>query len=158
MKRLLVSNFGGPLVIGLVISAGLHAQTEEPKCSNQTLTGSYGLLLTGTRPAPSVPSGRPGFAGQLEQVLGSVIQVFDGKGGFTQVDNVKGTISGIAPDRPGKGTYTVNPDCSVTQTVSPAPGVFIVSKGHIVDGGREFRQFTVTPEAINISAIGRKIN
>jgi hypothetical protein len=134
------------------------APRADPVCSNETLKGSYGLLLSGSRPAPSVAAGQPGFVGQFEQVYGSVVQIFDGKGNFTQVDNVKGSISGITPDRPGKGTYTVNADCSVTQIVSPAPGIQITSKGVIVDGGREFRQNTISPDAINVTAIGRQMN
>ena len=134
------------------------ASRAEAVCSNETLTGSYGLMLSGSRPAAFVPPGQPGFIGQLEQVYGSVVQIFDGKGNFTQVDNVKGSVSGITPDRPGKGTYTVNPDCSVTQIVSPAPGLQITSKGVIVDGGKEFRQNTITPDVVNVTAIGRKMN
>ena len=94
----------------------------------------------------------------MEQVLGSVVQVFDGKGGFTQVDNVKGTVAGIVPDRPGRGTYTVNPDCSLIQVVSPPGQAQITSKGVVVDGGREFRQNTITPDSFMISTIGRKMN
>jgi len=134
------------------------AQTADQPCSNETLKGAYGLSIGGTRPAPFVPDNRPGFVGQMEQVLGTVVQVFDGKGNFTQVDNVKGTTSGIVPDRPGRGTYTVNPDCSVTQVVNPPGQAQIVSKGVIVDGGREFRQNTITPDLFMISAIGRKMN
>lgn len=145
-------------VLVIATTACALAQTEEPKCSNETLKGSYGFILSGTRPAPSIPVGRPGFVGQIEQVYGSVIQVYDGKGNFTQVDNIKGSVSGITADRPGKGTYTVNPDCSFTGLVNPAPGVEIVNKGVIVDGGKEMRSNTMSPEAINVLAIGRKIN
>jgi hypothetical protein len=133
------------------------AAVDQP-CSNETLKGSYGLAIGGTRPAPFVPAGAPGYIGQMEQVLGSVVQVFDGKGGFTQVDNVKGTVAGIVPDRPGRGTHSVNADCSVTQVVSPPGQAQITSKGVIVDGGREFRQNTVSPDSFMISTVGRKIN
>jgi hypothetical protein len=132
-------------------------RTDQP-CSNETLMGAYGLAIGGARPAPFVPLGRPGFVGQIEQVLGTVVQIFDGKGNFTQVDNVKGSIAGIVPDRPGGGTYTVNPDCSETEVVNPSGQAPIVSKGVIVDGGREFRQNTVSPDLFMVSAIGRKIN
>ena len=134
------------------------AQTADQTCSNETLNGAYGLTIGGTRPAPFVPAGKPGYVGQMEQVLGSVVQIFDGKGNFTQVDNVKGTVAGIIPDRPGKGTYMVNPDCSLTQVVSPPGQADITSKGVIVDGGKEFRQNTVSPDLFMISAIGRKMN
>ena len=134
------------------------APTADQPCSNETLKGAYGLSIGGNRPAPFVAPGQPGFVGYPEQVLGTVIQIFDGKGNFTQVDNVKGTIAGIVPDRPGRGTYSVNSDCSLTEIVSPPGQDQIVSKGVIVDGGREFRQNTVTPSAFMISATGRKIN
>jgi hypothetical protein len=134
------------------------AQTADQTCSNATLQGAYGLQISGTRPAPFVNPGGPGFIGQFEQVIGSVIQIFDGKGNFTQVDNVRGSVAGLVPDRPGKGTYTVNADCTVTQVVSPPGQAQIISKGVVVDGGKEFRQITVSPDAFMISAVGHKVN
>jgi len=142
----------------LAFAAGAQAQTEEPKCSNATLKGSYGLMISGTRPAPFVAPGGQGFVGATELVVGVVIQIFDGNGNFTQTDNVKGTIAGIVPDRPGRGTYTVNADCTSTQTVTPPGQAPIVSKGVVVDGGKEFKQVTVTPDAFMITSIGRKMN
>ena len=133
------------------------ASQSDPVCSTATLQGAYGVQISGTRPAPSVAPGAPGFVGQLEQVIGLVTEVFDGKGNFTQVDNVKGTVSGISPDRPGGGTYTVNPDCSGNLIVVPVPGTQIVQKIVIVDGGKEYRSITITPDAVNVSAVGRKM-
>ena len=156
MTRTLFTGIG--ILVLLAVGAQAQGQTEELKCTNETLKGTYGVFLSGSRPAPSVPVGLPGYVGQLEQVIGTVIQIMDGKGGFTQVDNVKGTISGFVPDRPGKGTYTVNPDCSVISIVSPAPGLQIITKGVIVDGGKEIRGFTVTPEAINLTVTSRRMN
>ena len=137
---------------------GESAPTADAACSNATLKGAYGLAIGGTRPAPFVAPEARGLVGQPEQVLGTVIQMFDGNGNFTQVDNVKGTLAGIVPDRPGKGIYTVNADCSVTQVVSPPGQAPITSKGVIVDGGREFRQNTISPDSFMISTIGRKMN
>jgi hypothetical protein len=138
-------------------SSEIATAADQP-CGNETLIGAYGLSIGGTRPAPFVAPGGLGFAGQTEQVIGTVIQIFDGKGNFTQVDNVKGAIAGIIPDRPGRGVYTVNPDCSETQVVSPPGQAPITSKGVIVDGGKEFRQNTVSPDGFMISTIGRKMN
>jgi hypothetical protein len=142
-------------LLGFAVSA--NAQTADQPCSNATLKGAYGLQLSGTRAAPFVIPGAPGFIGQLEYVIGTVIQIFDGNGNFTQVDNVKGSISGIVPDRAGRGTYTVNPDCTVIQIVSPPGQAPITSKGVIVDSGKEFRQNTVSPDTFFIMTIGRKI-
>jgi hypothetical protein len=33
-------------------------------------------------------------------------------GNFTQVDNIHGSVTGWVPNRPGSGTYQVNPDCT----------------------------------------------
>lgn len=155
MNRIMVLKIA---VLVVTTTACTPAQSEELKCSNETLKGAYGVLISGTRPAPFVPVGRPGYVGQIEQIYGTVVQVYDGKGNFTQVDNIKGSVSGITADRPGKGTYTVNPDCSFTGLVIPAPGVEILNKGVIVDGGKEFRGNTMTPETVNVQSIGRKIN
>ena len=133
------------------------APTADQPCGNETLKGAYGLQSSGTRPAPFVAPGGPGFVGQFEQIIGIVIQVFDGEGNFTQVDNIKGSISGIIPDRAGRGTYTVSPDCSLTQVVRPPGQEPILTKGVIVDGGKEFRQNTITPAAFLITTVGRQI-
>jgi hypothetical protein len=153
MKRNTILNMAALLASAV----GGSAQAADQTCSNATLQGSYGLQIGGTRPAPFVAPGGPGFIGQFEQVIGTVIQTFDGKGNFTQVDNVRGSVAGLVPDRAGRGTYSVNADCTYTQTVSPPGQAQIVSKGVIVGGGTEFRQVTVSPDSFMISTVGRKI-
>jgi hypothetical protein len=91
-------------------------------------------------------------------VVGVVIIVFDGKEHFTQVDNVKGSVSGFTPDWPGKGTYVVNSDCSKIATVLAAPGVTLVTRSVIVDGGKAYYGFTLTPDESNIIVTGRRMN
>jgi hypothetical protein len=142
----------------VVFAISVSAQTPDQPCSNATLKGAYGLQLSGTRGAPFIMAGGPGVPGQLEYVIGVVIQIFDGNGNFTQVDNVRGTLSGIVPDRAGKGIYTVNPDCTVIQIVSPPGQASITSKGVVVDGGKEFRQNTVSPDSFMIMTVGRKVS
>lgn len=90
---------------------------EPTPCSLATLQGAYGVTVAGIVPAPSVLPTYFFSPGTPEQIIGIAIQTFDGKGGFTQTDNVKGTLSGIVPDRPGRGTYSVNADCTGTYTV-----------------------------------------
>ncbi len=143
----------------LVLAACVQAQADDSgKCNAATLTGAYGVQLIGTGPAPSVAAGKPGFAGQTQMVVGIVVIVFDGKGNFTQVDNVKGSVAGFTPDRPGKGTYVVNPDCSTIATVQAAPGITLVTKSVIVDGGKGYFGFTLTPDDSFINVVGRRIN
>ena len=147
---------GTVLFLGLAGSA--QAQNEEgPKCGNETLKGSYGFQFTGLRPAQFVPVGKPGFVGQLEQADGIVVRLFDGKGNFTQSETSKGTTTGYIPARPGRGTYVVNSDCSVEVTVLIAPGVTAVTRGVVVDGGKEIRGFAASPEEASIRFVARQM-
>jgi hypothetical protein len=140
-------------------TVALHAQTGT-SCSNDTLKGTWGVFINGTRPAPSVlPAFGLYFPGTIEQVAGLALQTFDGNGNFTQTDNVKGSLSGILPDRPGSGTYSVNPDCTGTFTLIPGPGAPpIVNRFIIVDGGKEFRAVVTSPQVVMVAANGRKLN
>jgi hypothetical protein len=65
-------------------------------------------------PWPSLP---PDESAPLA-LAGIVKTTYDGKGNFTQVDAV-GINGNIVPGwRPGTGTYSVNPDCTGTATIS----------------------------------------
>ena len=71
--------------------------------------------MHGTRPVPRA------LGGGIETVIGVVIRANDGAGSFTQIDNVKGSITGIAADREGFGTYVVNPTAPLSSACSLAP-------------------------------------
>jgi hypothetical protein len=77
-------------------------------CSNRTLNGTYANSLHGLI--------NPGGSAQLV-VAGVVKTTYDGNGTFTQVDAVSVNGSGVSGWRPGSGTYSVNPDCTGTQTI-----------------------------------------
>src|SRR5512139_2797742 len=55
-------------------------------CSLASLQGDYGFVLSGLR---------PGLNGQLEQFVGVALVSYDGRGGYTQVDNVHGPSGAI---------------------------------------------------------------
>ena len=57
-------------------------------CSNRTLRGDYGLLITGVRPAPPPTN--------LESFVASTLRTYDGNGKFTQIDNVHGQATGAS--------------------------------------------------------------
>jgi len=144
----------------LVLATAANAQppVEEKACSNETLKGAYGGFLSGTRPAPSVIPGGAGFQGQLEEGVGLILWVFDGRGNFTQSISGKGTISGPALDTQVSGTYSVNANC--TATVRPIiPGLPPSEiRMVIVDGGKEFRTFVVSPQTVMVVGQARKVN
>lgn len=136
--------------IGLLASATAVAQSEQKRyCSDSLVRGTYALQLQGTRPA------FPG--GPTETVIGIVIRLYDGEGHVTQVDNIKGSISGYAPDGFGAGTYHVNDDCSVTIDFEPVPGLLIQERAVIVDNGRELRSIVTIPKEFMITAVHQRI-
>jgi len=119
------------------------------RCSAATIRGDYGIQIQGTRPAPG---------GLTESVTGVVLRNYDGRGNISQIDNVKGSITGIVPDRQGFGTYEVNPDCTGIIRAQPLPGVVIEERLVIVDEGREIRAAVMTPTAVVITSVHQRIH
>jgi hypothetical protein len=104
----------------------------------------------------SRPSGPP--PAPLESMIGVVRRVYDGQGGFTQLDNVKGSVNGIAPEpREGAGTYEVNADCSGLTRFDPGTGVEIVERLMIVNGGQEVFSIVATPHTVMVSTVQKKV-
>lgn len=118
-------------------------------CSEATIRGDYGIQIQGTRPAPG---------GLTESVIGVVLRTYDGRGNIEQVDNVKGSITGIVPDRHGFGTYEVSPDCTGIARFQPGPGIFLEEKLVIVDNGREIRSMVRSPAPVMITGVHQRIH
>ena len=119
------------------------------QCSEATVRGDYGIQIQGTRPAPG---------GLIESVIGVVLRNYDGHGSFTQVSNVKGSITGTVPDSQGFGTYEVNADCTGIVRFQAAPGVVIEERLVIVDNGREIRTAVMVPAAVMITGVHQRIH
>ncbi|MBV8820404.1 MAG: hypothetical protein JO022_18735 [Acidobacteriaceae bacterium] len=97
-------------------------------CSNATLEGDYGFIITGMRPS--------GPGGPVETIVGIAMTHFDGNGNLTQTDNIHGSISGVAtPNRPGTGTYTINSDCSGTMKLINSGAPVLTLAIAVVDDG-----------------------
>ena len=124
-----------------------HGQGKQ--CSEATVRGDYGIQIQGTRPAPG---------GAIESVIGVVLRNYDGNGSFTQVSNVKGSITGTVPDSQGFGTYDVNADCTGIVRFQAAPGVVIEERLVIVDKGREIRTAVMVPAAVMITGVHQRIH
>jgi hypothetical protein len=96
-------------------------------CSNRTLSGDYGTVIEGTILALNLP---------LRTIS---MGHYDGKGNVTSVDHV--VLNGMPPAeqwRQSSAAYTVNPDCTGTETVVTAPGnPPIVVHFAVVKRGRE---------------------
>ncbi len=157
-RRIWSVGVAGLLVMGLGVGSlirdagadSMQAKAASGKrfeCTNKMLRGTYGIQMQGTRPIPG---------GGLEAVIGVVTRTYDGVGGFSQLDNIKGATSGIVSDRPGSGTYQVNADCSGTTLFEPAPGVLIEERFVIVDYGHEIRSITSSPQPLMVTAVAKR--
>jgi len=95
-------------------------------CSNATLKGAYAFSVLNVAGATG-----PGV------VVG--LGMFDGKGGFTQIDYPGDGLSRTPPltnFRTGQtGTYTVNPDCTGFQEINLGGGVGVVENAFVISNG-----------------------
>ena len=143
----------GSTVLLLTAFASAQAQSEPGKrCDDALIRGDYAIQVQGTRPAPG---------GAIETVIGVVLRSFDGYGNFDQIDNIKGSITGLVPDRPGSGTYDVSADCTGVSQFRPDPSnpsLVIEEKFVIMDNGKEIRSITRTPPPLMITAVAKRVH
>ena len=123
------------LALALIVSSPLMSHATD--CSNSTIKGTYAFTIRGTL---FPPGGSPILIDGIDKVT------FDGNGNFTQVDAV--AMNGMldAPGfRPGTGTYSVNPDCTGTQTIM-VPGLPDLHLQFIVaQSGNTIHQIVIDP-------------
>lgn len=119
------------------------------RCSEATVRGDYGIQIQGTRPAPG---------GLTESVIGIVFRNYDGQGNFTQVSNLKGSITGTNPDSESFGTYEINANCTGVIRFQPLPGVLIEERLVVVDDGREIRAAAMAPTAVVITSVHQRMH
>ena len=156
-SRAALAVMGVAVIVGT--QAGARSENGEDRsprgCSEATLRGAYGIQIQGTRPAAP-----PAPAGTIESVIGVIVRHYDGNGGFTQVNNEKGSVSGVGPaDREGFGTYQVNEDCSGSHELQiPGVPVPITDRFVIVDRGREVRHFVVSPATVMVTGVSQKMD
>ena len=138
---------GGARVIGA------NGQDDErgrsKSCSEATVRGDYGIQIQGTRPAPG---------GLTEAVIGIVHRTYDGEGNFSQVSNLKGSITGTNPDSQSVGTYEVSPDCTGIIRFQAPSGALIEERLVVVDNGREIRAAVMVPTAVVITSVHQRIH
>src|SRR5437763_479691 len=127
------------------------ADGEGRGCSNATLRGNYGFILTGTSASGPPPA-------PLQQVIGVGMVHFDGIGNFTQTDNIHGSITGFtAPDRPGSGTYSIKEDCTGISTLFITGQAPVERRFVVVDEGKELRTVVTSPGTTMVTATARKL-
>ena len=136
---------GVAATIGLSLPRSVAAKDEGPRgCSNRTLRGDYGILVSGVRGLGP---------GQVESFVGTALRTYDGHGHFTQVDNGHGQVTGFQKDVPAYGTYDVQADCSGTSMIffPNAPGP-VETAFVIVAGGDEVKDAVMAPAPTFVTA------
>jgi hypothetical protein len=119
-------------------------------CSNRTLRGDYGILISGIVPA--------GPNGQTEMVIGTTLRSYDAQGNFTEVSNAHGQLSGAVEGRKGYGTYRVNVDCTGTTTLFVEGIPFPTETSMvIVDDGREVKEVVMSPPPAVVTAVQTRV-
>ena len=141
----------GAAVMALSVPRGATAQDEERSraCSNATLQGNYGFLVSGIRGAG------PGLT---ESFVGTGLRTYDGHGNFTHVDSAHGQLTGAVRDRAAFGTYEVNANCTGTVTmIVPGAPFPIETSFVIVDRGREVKEAVMSPPSSLVTAVSHRI-
>ena len=124
------------LLLTLTLAASSTLSAQANTCANWTIQGTYVFTIRGTIFLPN---------GSTLLVDGIAKETFDGKGSETQVDAVA-TNGFLAPGwRPGTGTYSVNPDCTGTQTVVVEGLPDLHLRFIIAQGGNTIHQVVIDP-------------
>jgi hypothetical protein len=122
------------LTVALAASSPLMAHASA--CSNATIQGTYAFTIHGTIFLPD---------GSTLLIDGVAKETYDGKGNETQVDAVADN-GNLAPGwRPGSGSYSVNPDCTGTQTISVAGLPDLHLQFVVAQGGNTIHQVVIDP-------------
>jgi len=98
------------IAIEMALAMCANAQAAQQECSNESLTGAFGFLVSGTNVAANL----------LFAISGRFVA--DGKGSFAGTAS-ESTAGQIAEHYPFTGSYTVAPDCTGSaQFVFPSGG------------------------------------
>ena len=140
MQRFFTSRMLVVVFTTLFSLAAVTAARGNEKCSNATLKGSYGLHATGT----IIGVGDFAAVGRF---------TFDGKGNLT--GKLFSRVAGNNSVSPAfTGTYSVSPNCKVTDTWGPPINSTHVSV--IVNDGKEYFILNDTPGPGTISGEAKK--
>ena len=124
-------------LLTLVVVGSQSSTAHASACSNSTIRGSYAFTIHGTL---FLPDGSTLVVDGIDKIT------FDGKGNFTQVDAVATNGKLDAPGwRPGTGTYSVNPDCTGTQTIVVAGLPDLHLQFIVAQSGNTIHQIVIDP-------------
>jgi hypothetical protein len=135
------------LLFTLALAASSTLTAQASACGNSTIRGTYAFTIHGTIFLPD---------SSTLLIDGIAKETFDGEGNETQVDAVA-TNGILAPGwRPGTGTYSVNPDCTGTQTIVVEGLPDLHLQFIVAQGGNTIHQ-VVTDPGVATTAEGERV-
>lgn len=135
------------LLLTLTLAASSTLTAQASACTNSTIQGTYAFTIRGTIFLPN---------GSTLLIDGIAKATFDGKENLTQVDAVADN-GNLAPGwRPGTGTYSVNPDCTGTQTIVVEGLPDLHLQFIVAQGGNTIHQVVIDP-GVATTAEGERV-
>ncbi len=104
----------------------VYAAEEEKGCSLATLNGSYGFAGDGFITSGPVPASISAFT----PVATVGVDTFDGAGHLS--GSITVSFGGAIFSSPLSGTYTVNPDCTGSATVTETNSGFVIHLSFVI--------------------------
>jgi hypothetical protein len=135
-------------------SAYAHEDSDGKVCSNQSLTGTYGIQGSGFLPGPNAML--PFTTGDTQPGNFLNTGIFDGKGHVHGVES--DVIGGLpSPDVDYTGTYAVNSDCTGGMTVNGSDSSTFHFKIIVVHNGDKI-QLLFTDPGVNGQGTGERVH
>jgi hypothetical protein len=122
------------LAIALILSSPLTSYASA--CSNSTIRGSYAYTIHGQVFLPNGPT---------LLINGLARTTFDGEGNLTELDAISAN-GNVAPGWVSNtGTYSVNPDCTGTITVTNGNQPLIHGQMIVAQSGNTIHEMLIDP-------------
>jgi hypothetical protein len=122
-----------------------HDEQNAP-CTNASLHGDYGVLVSGVRGTPA----------GVEAFVGTAFHSYDGQGRFVGFDNTQGELANSV-NRHVEGSYQIHPDCTGITSMAVGP-VVVTTNIIVVDRGREVEETVTSPPGNRVTAVQHRIH
>jgi hypothetical protein len=122
------------LALALVISSPLMSHASA--CSNSTIRGSYAYTIHGQVFIPNGPT---------LLIDGLARTTFDGEGNVTELDAIAANGNAAPGWVSNTGTYSVNPDCTGTITVTNGNQPLIHGQMIVAQSGNTIHEMLIDP-------------
>jgi hypothetical protein len=143
-EQLMKARILSTVVLAATMVTGAVSQAQAQKCSDASLSGTYGFHGFATVVSPGSP-------GTPRTIIG--IFTLDGHGTWTA--NLTLDDNGTIVPRPNEGgTYIINADCTGTLFPTSGGSVALV----VVDGGKEFYQMRTSPASVVLFGTTKKVS